>query len=390
MKTGLIGKKLGHSISPLLHSHLGEYEYKLYELEENELEGFFRHCPLDAFNVTIPYKKAVIPYLRAVSPTAALAGAVNTVIRRPDGLYGYNTDVEGFGFALDRTGFDPAGKKVLIAGSGGASAAAAVLLKRRAAKETVILSRTGEDHYGNLYRHADAKLIINATPVGMFPENGASPLPLSPFPELCAAADMIYNPAMTEFLFDAKERGLPFVNGLPMLTAQAVFSAELFLGAPLQTDIGALTETIAAKRRNTVIIGMPGAGKTTYGKKLAEKTNRPFLDTDEMIREKTSRTPAEIILSQGEDAFRELETQVIREAGKHCGTVIATGGGAVERQRNYRPLKQNGDIVYLRRPLSALAVGDRPVTQAVGLAALYEKRAPLYEAWADSVTDGCP
>ncbi len=389
-KAGLIGHKLGHSFSPEIHSFLADYEYKLYELEENEVGTFLEGCPLDALNVTIPYKKTVIPYLKAISDEAKKIGAVNTIVKRDDGLYGYNTDYFGFSYMLKKSSIEIAGKKVLILGSGGASVTVNAVLSDMKAREITVISRGGENNYENIEKHSDADVIVNTTPVGMYPNNGKSPVDLKVFPKLTGVLDLIYNPSETRLLYDAKRLGVPYINGLSMLVAQGKKAAEIFTGEEIPDgEIEKIIKAIEEKTKNIVLIGMPGAGKSTLGKIIAERLGRAFVDTDEIITKKAGMPIPEIFSLYGEEKFREIETEAMKEAGKMSCTVIATGGGIVTREENRYPLKQNSVTVWLKRDLSLLPLDGRPVSQKNNMTELYEKRAPLYEDFADISIDVC-
>ena len=384
MRCGLLGEKLGHSYSPAIHAQLGGYEYRLYEKAPDELDGFLRGGDWDALNVTIPYKKSVMPYCTELSDTARRIGSVNTLVRRADGtLYGDNTDAFGFDSLLLCGGFDVRGKKALVRGSGGSSVTVCDVLRSRGAA-AVVISRTGENNYENLDRHADAKIIVNTTPVGMYPNNGASPVELSRFPACEGVLDLIYNPARTALLLQAETRGIPCANGLYMLVAQAKRSAELFTGEAIDdAAIGRITHALAAEMQNVVLIGMPGCGKTTVAKLLAEKTGRPVFDADGELVKAAGRDIPAIFAADGEDGFRKLETQTLRELGKRSGAIIATGGGCVTRRENYDLLHQNGTIFWLTRDLKKLPTDGRPLSQRGDLQRMYETRRPLYEAFAD-------
>jgi len=384
---GLLGEKLGHSFSPQIHRELGGYDYDLIELCPEELEAFFRRREFRGINVTIPYKQAVIPYLDELTPLARRVGAVNTIVKDAAGrLTGHNTDVAGFTAMMRRGGLDPKGRKCLVLGSGGASKTAVLCLRDLGAREVRVISRRGEDHYGNLDRHGDAELIVNATPVGMYPNNGAAPLDLAGFPRLMGVADLIYNPARTALLLQAEARGIPAVNGLMMLVAQGREAAERFLGRAIPpSEEERVAGLLARETENIVLIGMPGCGKSTVGRLLAERTGRPLTDTDGMIERAAGMTCGELIRQRGEAAFREMETRAAMEAGKASGTIIATGGGIVTRAENRDPLRQNGRLFHLDRPVEKLsAEGDRPLSQTrAQLEALYQARALLYAAWRD-------
>ena len=391
---GLLGRKLGHSFSPAIHRELGGYDYRLIELEEAELGPFLREGAFLGLNVTIPYKQAVIPYLDRLSSRAARVGAVNTIVReRQGGLAGYNTDWGGFEAMLRRAGIGVRGRKCLVLGNGGASKTVVCCLEELGAREIRVISRRGEDNYDNLSRHADAEVIVNATPVGMFPGNGASPVSLDMFPRLEGVADLIYNPSKTALLLQAEARGLRRTNGLYMLAEQARLACGLFLGKdpdPAVTE--RITEKLAREAENIVLIGMPGSGKTTVGKLLAGKTGKVFLDTDaEISRRAGGIACGDLIRRDGEDAFRKAESEVIREMGARTGCVIATGGGAVTRPENRDPLRQNGPVICLDRPPETLvADASRPLTENRELLEKkYRERKPLYESWQElAVNEG--
>ena len=384
MRCGLLGRKLGHSYSPMLHALLGDYEYLLYEREPDQVGDFLLHGDWDALNVTIPYKKTVVPYMSELSEAAAALQSVNTILRRADGsLYGDNTDVYGFSYMLRRSGARPDGKKALVLGSGGASVTVCQVLRQLGA-QVVVVSRSGEDNYENLFRHRDARLIVNATPVGMYPQNGSAPLSLRGFPACESVLDLIYNPDRTALLLEAEELGIPHANGLSMLAAQAKRGSELFTGRTL--DDGEIERAISALQRslqNIVLIGMPGCGKSTVARRLSEALNRPVYETDRMIEERAGMSIPKIFETQGEDAFRALETEVLLDVGKLSGAILSTGGGCVTRAENYAPLHQNGRIVWLRRLLAALPTEGRPLSQKHSPEQLYEARRALYERFAD-------
>ena len=387
LRCGLLGQKLGHSYSPMIHGMLGDYEYSLYEKGGQDVEDFIKSGSWDCLNVTIPYKKTVFPYMKYVSETAKACGSINTVVRRPDGLYGYNTDVAGFIYALKRLPADPSGVKTLVLGSGGASAAVCAALDSLGAGYTVI-SRSGENNYGNISRHRDARLIVNATPVGMFPGNGQSPIDLSVFSRCEGVIDLIYNPARTALLMSAEKLGIPYVNGLPMLCAQAKYSSEIFTGKTIpDTKIELVESAVSSRQMNIVLIGMPGSGKTTLGRLISERTGRPFYDADLELEKETGISIPDFFEKYGEDSFRDAESRVLERLGKLSGSVISTGGGCVIRESNYACLHQNSNIVWIKRDLNALPVEGRPLSKKSGIAALYEKRSPLYSAFSDLILE---
>ena len=391
----LIGEHLSHSFSPEIHAMLGNPDYQLKELAPDEVGAFITGGDYAGINVTIPYKQTVIPHLDALTPAAEKLGAVNTVTLRADGsLLGDNTDYFGFSYALQGAGIALDGKRVLILGSGGASKTAVAVARDAGAAEVVIVSRSGEVNYDNVYSlHGDAEIIINCTPVGMYPKSGVSPVDLAKFPHLCGVADMIYNPARTAFLAQAEQLGLPCTNGLSMLVAQAAAGHERFTGAPVDTaQIKRIVRSFASESANIVLIGMPGCGKSTIGAVLAALTGKKFVDTDAHIVQKAGKPIPEIFAAEGEAHFRALEHEVICEVGSGHGQIIATGGGVVTREENLYPLRQNATVVWLQRPLQDLPTDGRPLSQATRLADMYRVRQPLYRAFCDLEipNDGTP
>ena len=384
MKCGLLGGKLGHSYSPQIHSQLGDYSYELFEKKPEELEDFLKNGDFRGLNVTIPYKKDVIPYLDELSPRAKRIGAVNTIVRREDGsLIGHNTDYFGFEMMVLASGLSIAGKKVLVLGSGGASMPVVAALTEQGAN-VIVISRSGENNYNNLHLHRDASVIVNTTPVGMYPNVGKSPLDLEQFPKLEGVLDIIFNPARTQLLLDAEEKGLVAMNGLLMLVAQAKESAEWFTGKAIPDDvISTIHASLRRQMENIVLIGMPGSGKSTVGMILAEKLGKKFVDADTYLTQKAGRSIPDIFASDGEAGFRTLETETLAELGKQSGLVIATGGGCVTQERNYPLIHQNGTIFCLDRDLNKLPTDGRPLSQANKLQDMYRVRKPLYEAFAD-------
>jgi len=387
MKTGLLGRKLGHSYSPQIHACLGDYSYELFEREPEEVEDFLKNGDFSAINVTIPYKKTVMPYCR-LTPTAEYMGSVNTIVRQPDGtLLGHNTDYFGFTSMVQKSGLNVKEKKCLVLGSGGASVTAVAVLKEMGAN-VIVISRSGEDNYENLHRHADAAVICNCTPVGMFPNNGASPVDLDLFPRLEGVLDMIYNPARTRLLMDAADRGLIGENGLWMLVAQAKEAAEWFLNRKLPDN---LTQNVYNKMvgqmENIILIGMPGCGKSTIGKLLAENLGKAFVDTDEELVKTYGMDIPSIFAAEGEAGFREKETAVLETLGKRAGLVIATGGGCVTREENYPLLHQNGTIFWLKRDINKLPSEGRPLSQSTKMEDMYRVRGPMYHRFADHCID---
>lgn len=390
LKCGLLGEKLGHSFSPQIHNALADYEYGLYEVEPDKLDLFLQITKLDGMNVTIPYKKAVIRSCASLSPAAEAIGSVNTLVRMPYGWHGDNTDYDGFCWMCDSIGAEIGGKKCLIFGSGGASLTVRKVLADRGAREVVVISRSGENNYGNLHLHADAEIVVNTTPLGMYPNTGVAAASLEHFPHCEAVLDIVYNPARTALLLDAEARGIKCCNGLGMLVAQAHRAAEIFLNKRIDTEkIERIRADIARSTGNVVLIGMPGSGKTRKGRLLAERMGKKFVDADDYFTEKFGVTPAEVITAEGEAVMRKMETEILSELGKQGGLVIATGGGCVTREENYPLLHQNSTIVWVKRPLAELPTKGRPLSQSCGVQELYARRAALYERFADVSVEVC-
>ena len=387
MKCGLLGRKLGHSYSPQIHSVLGSYSYELFEKEPDQLEDFLKNSDFDGINVTVPYKKAVIPFLDELSPIAQKLGAVNTIVRRNGKLIGHNTDYFGFSMMVRERGFDPTGKKVLVLGSGGASNTAVAVLEEMGAN-VIVISRSGENTYENLHLHRDASVIVNTTPVGMYPHVGISPVDLNIFPKLEAVLDVVYNPGRTQLLLDAECAGIPTINGLLMLVAQAKEASEWFTNERIDDlQIKKIHSILRKQMENIVLIGMPGCGKSTIGHLLAQKTGRRFVDADQALEQSAGCNIPEIFANGGETAFRDLETKTLAEFGRESGLVIATGGGCVTKERNYPLLHQNGTIFWIRRDLGLLPTDGRPLSQSGKLTDMYHVRKPLYESFADHTID---
>nr|WP_325186226.1 shikimate kinase [uncultured Oscillibacter sp.] len=386
---GLLGRKLGHSWSVPIHRALGCGGYRLIELEPEALEGFLRREDIGGLNVTIPYKRDVMKFCDVLDPAAETIGSVNTLVRRGGKLCGYNTDIDGFLYMLRRADITLAEKHVVILGSGGASLTAQAAAKREGARSVAVISRAGPDNYENLpARHAGAQVLINTTPVGMWPDMAGSPVDLSSLPHLEAAADVIYNPGRTDLLLQAEALGLAWAGGLPMLVQQAKRAEELFFGRPVPD--GETEKLIAQLRRdqtNLVLVGMPGCGKTTVGRCLARLSGRPLADLDGEIVQRAGKPIPEIFAREGEGAFRDLESQVLAEVCAQGGQVIATGGGAVLRPENRAAMRRTGRVYFLRRDLSALPTDGRPLSQRGSLEEMYRVRKPLYGETADTVMD---
>ena len=382
---GLLGEKLGHSYSPQIHAELGDYEYLLYEKAPDEVEDFVLHGAWDGLNVTIPYKKTVIPFCDELSDTARSIGSVNTLLRRPDGsIFGDNTDAYGFEMLLKAVGFEPEGEKVLVLGTGGASATVCAVLRSRGA-EVVTVSRSGEVNYRNVYElHQDAALVVNTTPVGMYPNNGESPLDLWDFLHLKAVLDVVYNPARTALLLQADKLWIRGAGGLRMLVGQAIRASELFQGKSIpSSELERILGKLSLSMQNLILIGMPGSGKSTVSRLLAEKLNRPCVEADEELKKAAGMTIPEIFAKEGEEGFRRRETEILQELGKQSGLVISTGGGCVTRRVNYRLLHQNGIIIRLIRDVDKLAREGRPLSLNADLRKMAEERESMYLHFAD-------
>jgi len=385
MEYGLMGKKLGHSYSPLIHRCFGDYDYRLCPVSEEEMAAMLRERDFRGLNVTIPYKQAVLPFCDDLSETVRAVGSANTLVLRGGRLAAHNTDLPGFRYMLEKGGISLRGRKAVILGSGGTSLTAQAACRLENAGETVVVSRSGPVDYAEMYlRHTDADVLINTTPVGMYPDTAPSPVDLRRFPRLAGVADVIYNPARTQLLQDAEARGIPCVGGLWMLCAQGWHAARLFLGSSLTEDKIALAyRTVREACLNLLLIGMPGSGKTALGRMAAEKMGRKFVDLDAEIEKRHGPIP-EIFAGQGEAAFREMESQMIREYCGESGLVIAAGGGAVLRKENIPFLRRNAAVCWVHRPLRALSTEGRPLSTGMdALRRMERERTPLYRAAAD-------
>lgn len=389
MEYGLIGEKLGHSYSPQIHAALAEYDYQLFPMPPEDVAPFLKAKDFKGINVTIPYKKTVLPYCDALSPDAREIQCVNTIVKRADGtLYGHNTDVGGFMAMLQHAGIEAEGKKAVILGSGGTSLTATAALRRMKAKEILVISRSGENNYASLYaQHADAQLLVNTTPVGMYPKNGESPVDLKRLPCLESVVDVIYNPEKTSLIQQAEALHLKTVSGLYMLVAQARLAAELFTGHSIpSTADEEITNRIKAETLNLVLVGMPGCGKSSIGKIISETMQRPLIDTDAEIEKTAGKSIPEIFAQDGEDYFRALESQVIKTVCSGHGSVITTGGGAVLKEENRLMMRQNSRVCLIHRPLEQLARSGRPLSAGDGaIERLWQQRKDLYTQTADYV-----
>ena len=387
---GLLGRTLGHSWSAPIHEALGVIgRYQMIEREPEELVEFLARQDLGGINVTMPYKKAVMPYCDVVDGEARRIGSVNTLCRREDGkLYAWNTDAAGFLAIARRAGIEFRDKKVLVLGTGGASVMVQTVVRGEGARQVTVVSRSGPDNYENLSRHADTDIVVNATPVGMYPHNGAAPVDLRDFPRCTGLLELIYNPVRTALMMQAEELGIPCCSGLPMLVPQAVRAEEHFFGRAFPDgETERVLRLVARDSTNIVLVGMPGCGKTTVGQALAALTGREAIDIDRCVEIRTGRTVPDIITRDGEAAFRRLEAEETAAAGKLAGKIILTGGGAVKTPANYGALHQNGRIYHLVRELDRLPTRGRPLSQTTDLRAMWAERRPLYARFRDAVTD---
>ncbi len=389
MKYALIGKTLKHSYSKIIHEAMGEYEYDLIELEENQIEDFALNCSYGGFNVTIPYKQTIMPFCDYISPQAKAIGSLNTILKKDGKLFGYNTDYDGFLALAKRAGIDFNGRKVAILGSGGTYLTAKAVVSDCHAREIVSVGTKKEFNYGNISTWNDCEIIINATPVGMFPHNGEGLISLDDFPNCRGVIDVIYNPQKTRLVFEAEKRGIPSIGGLYMLVYQAKRAFEIFLDkefSPYKTE--EIYNRLYKDMTNIILVGMPGSGKSTIGKKIANQTGREFIDTDEEIVKATGMTIPEIFERYGEEYFRNIESQVAMKCGSLSGKVIATGGGIVTRDENLYSLWQNGTVYHIKRDIAKLSMEGRPLSKDRERLLNMEKiRMPLYERFAHKVID---
>lgn len=388
-KYGLLGEKLSHSFSKIIHERLASYSYDLLPMSKDELHRFLTEKSFSAVNVTIPYKQEVIPFLDFVDEKAKAIGAVNTIVNREGRLFGYNTDFDGFLYNLEKNGISLKDKNIMILGSGGTRKTVGAVCEFCGAKSVVTVGRTKKEGvitYEEAYSLFETEVIINATPCGMFPNNGDCPIDITKFPKLYAVVDVIYNPLRTNLILNAKKAGLKYAGGLLMLVAQAKYAVEHFLGVQIpDRKIDGVYDEILRMQSNLVLIGMPSSGKTTIGKMLGEEMNKSFSDIDFLIEEKEQRKIADIFKENGEEFFRELEKETTAEISKKNGQIISTGGGVVKNEENVKNLSQNGVVCFLDRKIENLtATSDRPLSSRTDdLIKLYEERYPLYSEFCD-------
>ena len=385
LKCGLIGKKLSHSFSPLIHSQLAAYSYSLFEMEEGELEGFIKSDKFDCANVTIPYKVSVMKYLDVISYPAQQIGCVNTVVKKDGKLYGFNTDYFGLKYIIEKNKIEINDKNVLILGTGGSSLTAKAVCLDMGARSINFVSRSGDLNYETVYSLCpETNVIINTTPAGMYPQNDECHILLDRFSHISGVVDIIFNPSKTRLLMQAEALGINHANGLAMLVAQAKAACEIFTDAKIDnSEIDRITKIIEDSTKNIVLVGMPGCGKSHIGRLVAESLGRELIDTDEEIVKDAGMPIPEIFAKYGEDIFRQYEHNVITRVGKLSGKVISTGGGVVTRENNYAPLHQNSKIIFIERDVSLLPTDGRPLSKTNSLISMYEKRLPMYRKFAD-------
>lgn len=394
MKYGLIGEHLGHSFSKEIHEQIADYTYEITEITKDKIDEFMKNPTFKAINVTIPYKETVIPYLSYISKQAQSIGAVNTIVNKDGKLYGYNTDFDGMHALIKKNNIDLKNKKVLILGAGGTSKTAYAVATFLGAKEIIKVSIEDKpniiSYEDALKYHTDADVIINTTPCGMYPKNEDCIIDLTVFTKLEGVIDAIYNPLRTNLVLNAKEDCIQAEGGLYMLVAQAVRAVEIFKDCTLdESIINKVFNNLVKTKENIVLIGMPSSGKTTIGQMIALKLNKKFIDTDELIKEKIKVEIKDYFEKFGEEAFRDIEEEVIKEVSKLNNCVISTGGGAILRKINIRALKQNGRIYFINRFLENLtATSDRPLSSNIDdLKKRYLERMPIYQSVADVVVD---
>ncbi len=388
MEYGLIGEKLGHSFSKIIHEKLADYTYDIHPVAKEDLDAFMKEKSFRAINVTIPYKIDVMPYLDHIDMKAKAVGSVNTIVNRNGKLYGYNTDFGGFHYLLEHNHILVKGKKVIVLGKGGASKAVIAVLKHLKAREIIVVYyKESPDTltYEQCKKlHSDADVIINTTPVGMYPHIEDCPIDLKPYTQCNAVVDIIYNPIKTKFLLEGEKYDMTAVGGLEMLIAQAKYASEIFLDTEIEEQkIEQLHKQLLLQQGNVVLIGMPSCGKTTIGKELAVQLQKQFVDIDEEIVFKIGMPIADYFQKYGEDAFRDREEEVIKEFSAKNNLVISTGGGCVKREQNMMYLAMNGSIIFIQRDLSKLVIGEgRPLScSTAALQQMYQQRLPLYRRY---------
>ncbi|WP_426350744.1 shikimate kinase [Alloiococcus sp. CFN-8] len=390
MKYGLIGESLVHSFSKNIHRELSDYVYNYYEVNKEELPSLLKKEAMGGFNVTIPYKQEVIKYCNSLSPSAKKIGSVNTLVYDKNrAITGYNTDYDGFIYLLKRSKIELMGASVLILGNGGTSLTARAAAADLGADKITIVSRKGPITYEKLGDYYDSTVIINTTPVGMYPNNGESLIDLSYFKKCKAVVDVIYNPLKTKLVLQAESLGIKATGGLPMLVAQARTASELFTGEIINDNkVEAIIKKLSKEKENIVLVGMPGSGKSTIGAALAKATGKELIETDLLVEEHEGKTIPEIFEEKGEAYFREVEKAMVASAGKRSGAIISTGGGVILNKENLDPLRQNGQIYFIQRPIESLSRDGRPLSKSTeALKDMYKIRLPLYKSFSNTVVN---
>lgn len=384
---GLLGENISHSFSPLIHKNFGDYKYKLFDMQKEEIENFIKKEDIGGFNITMPYKKEIIQYCKTISDKAKKIGCVNTVVYDEfRNLHGYNTDYDGFLYLLEKNNIDVYNKNIAISGNGSTSKTVYNVLKDLQAKSIIKISRSGDIGFKDIEKFINIDILINTTPVGMYPNCPDSLIDLENFPNVSTVIDIIYNPIMTKLLIDAYKRGLNYVNGLDMLIAQGKVASELFQKKSISNEL--LNKTLKGIKRdnsNIIIIGMPGSGKSSIGRNLAKNLNREFIDIDKEIEKNQNMSIANIFKNYGEQYFRNIEKEMVEKVGKLQGKVISTGGGVIIDSDNYYPLKQNGVIFNITRHLDNLSSKGRPLSQGGRdkIYKLYNERKNNYDYFKD-------
>lgn len=390
MKFGLLGRTLGHSFSPRIHNALGNTNYELFEREPSQLQEFFANPELQGINITFPYKVNALEACDVVDPRAERIGCVNTMVRKDGKWHGYNTDYDGFVFTLKHAGIDVSGKECIILGDGASSATVHVALEDLGAKSITHLSRKTAPLYTDAPNYYEtAQIIINCTPIGMYPHNPASLIDIMQFSKLEGVVDLIYNPRRTILLLQAEMMDVPHCDGLPFLVAQGVEAANHFQGESFGTkEIEQILRDMRREKENIILIGMPGVGKTTVGKAIGKEMGRTCIDVDQELAKEIGNI-SKYITEQGEVAFREKEAEMIAKLGTQTGIVISTGGGCVTVPKNFAHLRQNGRIYQLTQPVEKLSTSGRVLSGGgiERLRELEETRTPMYESFAQCIVE---
>ena len=390
MKFGLLGRTLGHSFSPRIHNALGNTNYELFEREPSQLQEFFANPELQGINITFPYKVNALEACDVVDPRAERIGCVNTMVRKDGKWHGYNTDYDGFVFTLKHAGIDVSGKECIILGDGASSATVHVALEDLGAKSITHLSRKTAPLYTDAPNYYETtQIIINCTPIGMYPHNPASLIDIMQFSKLEGVVDLIYNPRRTVLLLQAEMLDIPHCDGLPFLVAQGVEAANHFQGESFGTkEIEQILRDMRREKENIILIGMPGVGKTTVGKAIGKEMGRTCIDVDQELAKEIGNI-SKYITEQGEVAFREKEAEMIAKLGTQTGIVISTGGGCVTVPKNFAHLRQNGRIYQLTQPVEKLSTSGRVLSGGgiERLRELEETRTPMYESFAQCIVE---